>query len=207
MTTAARYQPLGASNSMRLRPRLYIWDERILDDPRYDIVAMERALNGEPTPLNDAEKYATARILYRQLRHIDDLARRNKLIAERVDVADRTVLRWARAGWIDRDFTPDGATITGRFKTDSPADRMAARTRMENGHLIWTGPLSKSGQPTFGYGKKNLLAGRIAYQQHTGCEAVGMVRSTCGNVRCLLGEHLADLPNPCSSSRPKAVAA
>ncbi|MDX3354719.1 hypothetical protein PV703_15675 [Streptomyces sp. ME01-24h] len=205
--TTARYQPLSASNSMRTRPRLYIWDEHLLDDPRYDIVAMERALNGDPVPLNDAEKYATARILHRQLRHVDDIARRNKLTAERVGVTDRTILRWATAGWPSRDFTTDGAAITGRPKTATPAERLTARTHMDNGHLIWTGPLSRSGQPTFAYGKTNILAGRIAYQQHTGHEPRGIVRSTCGVARCLLGEHLADLPNPCAPTHPKAVAA
>jgi hypothetical protein len=194
--SVTHYEPLAGSNPLRARTRFYIWDTETLDDGPYDVMAMERALNGEPATLNDAEKYETARRLYALLRGEDDLARRNKLVAERVGVTDRTILRWNQDGWPDRDFNPDGSRIGTNLTTDTITDRIASKTQpTTDGHLIWVGGTTEDGSPRFAHRRRNYLAARVAYQQHTGHEPTGVVRPTCGNHLCVRGDHLEDRPS------------
>jgi hypothetical protein len=193
---------------MRGRTRFYIWDTENLDDGPYDVMAMERALNGEPAELNDAEKYETARRLHALLRGENDLARRNKLVADRVGVADRTVLRWNKEGWPDREFTPDGTLINAKRPVATIDERFASKTRAsDDGHLLWTGNASEDHIPRFSYLGRNYVAYRFAYQQHTGIEPEGIVRPTCGNYLCVKGDHLEDRPSRSVTKHRKQVVA
>jgi hypothetical protein len=203
----AHYEPLAGYNPMRNRARFYIWDAADLEDGPYDVMAMERALNGEPTELNEAERYETARRLYSLLRDEDDLARRNILIAERVGASDRTIARWNDDGWPDREFAPDGSRPAAWCTTDTIDQRFASKTKpTDDGHLIWTGN-AKDGNPRLSYLGRQYLATRYAYQQHTGVEPIGIVRPTCGNNLCVKGDHLEDRPSrSCTNARKQVTA-
>jgi len=197
MTTATRpshyYAPVSGTITPH-RSRHYIWDTETLDDGPYDVMAMERALNGEPTQLNEAERYETARRLYVLLAD-HNATRRNAIVAERVGVSDRTIIRWADDGWPDRQFNPDGSRIAAR-PAETITERFASKTRStDDGHLLWTGTLSPSGVPQFSYDRRKYLAARVAYQHHTGLEPAGTVRPACGNDLCVKAEHLEDKPS------------
>jgi hypothetical protein len=192
------------------RTRFYIWDTEALDDGPYDVMAMERALNGEPAELNEAERYETARRLYALLRTEEDTKRRNAIVARCVGTSDRTILRWNQDGWIDRDFNPDGSLVAARPAVETIEERFASKIQpTHDGHLLWTGSTNEDGIPQLAYQRRTYQAARIAYRQHTGNEPEGVVRPACGNDLCVLGEHLEDRPSRSRTSfrSRKAVAA
>jgi hypothetical protein len=187
------------------RSRFYIWDTEALDDGPYDVMAMERALNGEPAELNEAEKYETARRLYALLSYEDDIARRNKLVAERVGANARTILRWNKDGWPDRDFNPDGSRIDAKpaKAQEFIEERWASYTQpADDGHLLWTGSVTTGGVPRFRYRNRNYLAARIAYQLHTGNDPQGSARPHCGHDLCVQPAHIEDIT---TSARQKEL--
>jgi hypothetical protein len=194
--TTTHYEPLAGYNPMRARARFYIWDTEKLEDGPYDVMAMERVLNGEPAELNEAEKYETARRLYGLLRDEGDVARRNKIVADRVGTSDRTILRWHKDGWPPRKFNDDGSRVDAKPAVDTIEERFASKTQTtDDGHLNWTGGVDAGGFPRFSYQRRSYLAARLAYQQHTGTEPAGIVRPACGNALCVKGDHLEDRPS------------
>lgn len=202
------YEPLAGYNPMRARARFYIWDADTLEDGPYDVMAMERALNGEPTELNEAERYETARRLYGLLRSEDDLARRNKLVAERVGTSDRTIARWQKEGWPARDFAPDGNRVPHNAAAGNSLEErwLAATQPGDNGHLEWTGS-HYNGVPIIRFQKTTTQAARYAWQRHHGTDPRGSVRPACGNDMCVNIDHLEDRLGPIVKRKQQVVAA
>lgn len=67
------------------------------------------------------------------------------------------------------------------------------QAREEGDCLLWVGP----GFGEHGYGlfkEMKLLAHRAAFEHDQGRKAVGLVKQSCGNKRCVKGAHLSEVP-------------
>lgn len=73
----------------------------------------------------------------------------------------------------------------------------------EDGHLMWTGRVHKT--TPVGTDRHRSIR-PLAYQQQKGHAPVGLVRSICGHVLCLQGEHLTDREERQSIYRARAEA-
>lgn len=96
-----RYEPIGATHFLAAR-RFFSFDTTELTYGPVDLVAVERAINGGPVALsNEAERYLAAR----GMAYLEVPLKR---IARRLNMPVRSLNRWAKAGWVDRDILPDG---------------------------------------------------------------------------------------------------
>lgn len=218
MTTAVRPRPATATRhrqhiSATIHGRLHLRDDD-LDLDIYDIVAMERALNGDPTPLNEAEQYEVAHQLHayydagREITGTGAEGKRvggQKEIARRVGVSDRTINRWNKSGWPDRTAHPDG-TLQPASKpnaADTAEERWATYTQPDSdGHLIWTGPTAKRGVPVFALKYVIHQGNRIAFQMHNGREPQHFARPGCGVELCVEPSHMIESARRSSPRQP-----
>lgn len=120
-----------------------------------------------------------------ELRHAFNTLTRHE-IARRYGVNPRTVTRWRTTlglGPGHRTTDPDPADLPRLARA------LTTRTRPDDGHLIWRGPVHTHRlTPVLGAHS----ARRIAWLLHHGTPPVGTVRVTCGETLCVEVGHLAD---------------
>lgn len=116
----------GTRPGFAARQRLHVSTTATFDaEQDLDFIAIERALNGEPTKLTTGEKIHAARIL-------DDRSVAMKTIGKRVGSDPSTVQSWKDSGWKEGGTRPKTRVRNARPEPECGEPRMYRR-HLKNG--------------------------------------------------------------------------
>lgn len=81
--------------------------------------------------------------------------------------------------------------------SDEIADKLWRRVDRTGDCWPWTGPVNRWGHGDINAGGRTIKTRRLAYRLQNGAFPAGKVHVSCGNVRCVRGEHLiVEAPPP-----------